>query len=245
MEILFVVDSEKDIEQKISLLEVLGTEIKFFVNSKCAVKLVKNKYVMDRIVSMYSNNVNESIDKYFKSPEYKPTATLVYFASAELNSQIVNNLRENLQLKPETIYIKKKLSWWGKVKLWFYQKITHLIFGVKDEYASTKLQYFSKDVVEVLVETSFKNHIFTIPDATTIQIDEQAQNSYYDKPKFNKNCLYNPIAFCLILICYVVLERFLSLPFWVYFLVVALLLVTIINLIIMIVVGVFDKRYRK
>ena len=245
MEILFVVDSVEDIEHKISLLDSLGAEIKFFVSSEHVAKLVKNKFVASRTQAIYNNNVNTTIDKYLKADNYKPTPTLLYYASAEVSLQLLDNIRQNLQLKPHTIYAKKRFSWWDKVKLWFYQKVIKLIFGINDQYASVKLQYFDEEVMSVLAKTNFRNHIFSIPNALSIEIENDKTDSYYNKRKVDKNLLYNPIVICLMLICYVVLERFLNLPFWVYLLVIALILATIINWIIMIVKTTFDERYKK
>lgn len=245
MEILFIVDTVKDIERKISLLENLGEDIKFFVYSKCVTKLVGNKEVLDKIVAIYNKNVNVTIDKYLNSKDYVPTQTLLYYASAELTAELVDNIRENLKLNPSTIYVKKKFSFWDKFKFWFYKKIIKLIFGIEDECASVKVQYFSTKLMEVLAKTNFKNHIFSIPKALNIELKKEDAKSYYNRTKFDKNYLYNPIVFCLILICYVVLERFLDLSFWVYFLVIALLLATIVNLLVMIVKNTFDCRYKK
>lgn len=245
MEILFIVDSVEDIERKISLLEVLGADIKFFVNSKHVTKLITNKYIVNRVVAIYNNNVNVTIDKYLQSDTYTPTQTLLYYASAKLDNEMLDKIRENLKLKPDVIYVKKKLTLWDKFKLWFYQKVVKLIFGLRDEYASIKLQYFSEELMEAFVQTSFKNHVFSIPNSLRVELDKIQEKTYYSKPKFNKNYLYNPIVICLILICYVVLERFLKLPFWVYLLVITMILATIINLIIMIVKNSFDIRYKK
>jgi len=245
MEILFVVDKLEDIEKKISLLDSFGADIKFFVNSKHVAKLVKNKYILERIVAIYNKNVDITIDKYLKADEYKPTETLLYYSSAKLTAEMVDMIRENLKLNPDTIYIKKKFSIWDKVKLWFYHKFIKLIFGINDEYASVKLQYFSTNIMGALAETNFRNHIFQVSNSLNIEIPKGEEKTFYDNYKFNKNCLYNLIAICVILICYVVLERFLVLPFWVYLLVIALILATIINLIIFITVGAFDCRYKK
>ena len=245
MEILFVVDKLEDIEKKISLLESFGADIKFFVDSKNVAKLVKNKYILDRIVAVYSKNVNITIDKYLKGDEYKPTETLLYYSSAKLTVEIVNKIREDLKLNPDTIYIKKKFSMWDKIKMWFYHKVIKLIFGINDEYASVKLQYFSKNIMSALSETNFKNHIFRVENYLNIELVKGEEETFYNKPKFNKNYLYNFVALCLILICYVVIERFLVLPFWVYLLIIALILATIINLIVFIIIGAFDCRYKK
>ena len=245
MEILFIVDKVEDIDKKISLLDSFGAEIKFFVDSKLVAKLVENKYVLKRIVAIYNKNVNVTIDKYLNSQDYTPQQTLLYYSSADLTSELIDNIRENLKLNPTTIYVKKKLNWWDKIKLWFYQNIIRIIFGMNDEFASTKLQYFSEDIMIAFAETNFKNHIFSAPNSVNIELEKGTHKSYYSKAKFNKNYLYNFIALCLILICYVVFERFFKLPFWVYFLIIALLLTTIINLIIMIVKYAFDCRYKK
>jgi hypothetical protein len=143
MEILFVIDSLQDIQRKISLLEPLG-DIKFFVNSKYLADMVGKKKVLDNIVAVYSKNVNTTIDKYLNAKEYIPTDTILYYSSAELTSKLIDKIRDNLQLKPNTIYIKKKLNWLDKVKMWFYNKFIKLLFGMNDEYASIKLQYFSE-----------------------------------------------------------------------------------------------------
>jgi len=60
MEILFVVDKLEDIEKKISLLDSFGADIKFFVNSKHVAKLVKNKYILERIVAIYHHYRKEA-----------------------------------------------------------------------------------------------------------------------------------------------------------------------------------------
>lgn len=245
MEILFIVDNLDDIERKISLLDSFGLDIKFFVNAKYVTKLITNKFIVNRIVAIYNNNVNMTIDKYLKDKNYKPKQTLLYYSSAELTNEIIDQIREYLKLKPNVIYVKKKFTWWDKVKLWFYQKVIKLIFGLNDEFASVKLQYCSEELMSALAQTNFKNHIFTIPNALNIELDKTKETTYYNKPKPNKNYLYNPIVICLILICYVVLEKFLKLPFWAYLLVITMILATIINLIIMIVKNSFDIRYKK
>ena len=245
MEILCVVDKLEGLEQKISLLDVFGAETKFFVKSDIVAGLIKNKKVVTNMVAIYNNNVNVTIDKYLNKEEYTPTDTLIYYASAELTAEMVDNIRQNMVFKPNTIHIKKRLSWWGRFKLWFYNKLVKVLFGETDAFASTKLQYFSAKLMEVYKQAGFKNHIFEIPNTLTVELERGKESSYYVKPKFNKNYLYNPIVFCIILICYVALEKFLQLPFWVYFLVVALLLTTIINLIIMIIKNTLDVRYKK
>lgn len=245
MEILFVIDSLENIEHKVTLLSDWCSDIKFFVNAKHVAGLVKNKFIVDRIVAIYKNNVNVTIDKYLKAAEYKPTKTLLYYSSADINRELLDKINQNIELNPNTIYIKKKFGFWDKIKLWFYKKFIKLIFGAQDELASTKIQYFSEHIMSNCTQSNFRNHIFSMDEALTIEIESENASTYYDKIKFNKNYLYNPIAVCLILICYVVLERFFNLPFWVYFLVIALILATIINLIVMIVKDSFDLRYKK
>ena len=93
MEILFIIDSVEKIEHKISLLESFNADIKFFVHSKCVSKIINNKYIVNRVVAIYNNNVNVTIDKYLKSSEYKPTKTLLYYASADLDINIINQIR--------------------------------------------------------------------------------------------------------------------------------------------------------
>lgn len=245
MEVLFVVDKIEDLDKKISIFDDLGMDIKFFVSSKLVANLINNKYVVDRIVAIYKNNVNITIDKYLKAETYKPTQTILYYSSAELSLEKLEQIREKLKIDPTVLYVKKKFTFWDKFKQWFYQKLVKLIFGIHDAFASVKLQYFSAEVMGIFVQTNFKNHIFALPNSVSIELEKGEEKTYYDKPKFRAITLYNPIVICLILICYVVLEKFLALPFWSYFLVVALLLATIINWIVMVIKHSFDARYKK
>lgn len=245
MEILFIIDTIEDLDKKISLINNFEANIKFFVKSDLVAKLINNKFVIDNIVSIYNKNINETIDKYLKSGDYKPTKTLLYYASAPITAEVVNKIKNNIALKPSTIYVKKKFNAWAKFKIWLYQKLVKLIFGLNDAYASVKLQYLSAEFMVELAETNFKNHVFEVPKSLTLEIDKQDEKQYYPKVKFNKNYLYNPIVFCLILICYVLLEKFFNLQFWVYLLVIAILLITIVNLIVMIIKNNIDERFKK
>lgn len=245
MEIFFVVDSVDNIEHKISLLESFGGNIKFFVDAKLVPKILGNKDIISRIVSIYNKNVNVTIDKYIKSDKYKIQKTLLYYASADLTLDIIEDIRERLKIEPSVIYVKKKLNAWKRFKLWFYQKLIKFIFGITDEYASIKLQYFSSEIMEVLVETGFKNHIFSAPESDVITLNDKKATSYYTKPKFNKNMLYNPIVMCIILMGYVVFEKFFKLPFWAYFFVVSLLIATGVSWVCMAIKYRFDTRYKK
>ena len=245
MEIFFVIDSLDNLEHKISLLEGFGGNIKFFVDAKCVPKLLTNKYIVERVVAIYNKNVNVTIDKYIKSGRYELQDTLLYYASADLDLNIVEDIRERLKAKPEVIYVKKKLNAWKRFKLWFYQLFTKFIFGVTDEYASIKLQYLSIETMRVLIENGFKNHIFSMPEAHAITLDNQKAESYYTKPRFNKNLLYNPIAMCIVLMGYVVLEKFFKLKFWMYLFVVLTIIAVIACWGVMAIKSKFDTRYKK
>ncbi len=245
MEILFVIDSIDELDHKIALLEPLSSDIKFFVHTDIVPKLIRKKKIVKQIVAMYSKNVNISIDKYLRQEKYNPTETLVYYASAKLTAEMVNAIRERLEFKPDIISVKKKLNWWGRTKLWFYNTLVKILFGAEDSYASLKLQYFSADMMEMFKETSFKNHIFKWPNEIVIELERGKEESYYTKPKFNKNYLFNPMAFCFVLICYVLVEKFFNLPFWTYLLFVLLLITIIINTFVMIIKDVLDTRYKK
>ena len=181
MEIFFVIDSIDNIEHKISLLEGFGANIKFFVDAKLVPKILSNKYIVDRVIAIYNKNVNVTIDKYIRSDKYVSQGTLLYYASADLKLDIVEDIRERLKANPHVVYVKKKLNAWKRFKLWFYKKLINFIFGIEDEYASTKLQYFSAEIMDVFIKTNFKNHIFSIPESQTIIIDAKRAESYYTK----------------------------------------------------------------
>ena len=245
MEILFIIDQVEDLDKKIKLLGPFSSDVKFFVQSDIVPKLIRKKKIVKQIVAMYSKNVNVTIDKYLRQENYNPTDTLIYYSSAELTAEMVNAVRERLEFKPDTITFKKKLNWWGRTKLWFYNALVKILFGAEDGYASLKLQYFSADMMEVFKATSFKNHIFKWPNEISIELEQGKEQSYYNKTKFNKNYLFNPMAICFVLICYVLLEKFFKLPFWAYLLFVMLLITIIINTFVMIIKDVLDTRYKK
>ena len=245
MDIFFVIDSLDNIEHKISLLEGLGENVRFFIDAKFVSKVLGNKSIVSRIVCIYNKNVNVTIDKYIRTSNYTPQNTLLYYSSADLTLDMVEDIRERLKAKPDVIYVKKKLNSWQRFKLWFYQKLIKFIFGVEDEYASIKLQYFSAEMMQAFVETSFKNHIFSIPESQTITLEDKQAKTYYTKPKFNKNTLYNPIAICAILMGYVTLEKFFKLRFWMYFFIVSLLIASTVSWVAMVIKDRFDTRYKK
>ena len=196
MEILFVVDSIKDLDRKISLItDTFGVNIKFFVSAKHVKDLAKNKDIVGKIASIYSSSVNVAIDQYLKSNVYTPKPTILYVSSAELTTRVIEGFRENLKLAPHTIYLKKTCTWWDRFKLWFYKKVINTIFGMKDEFASVKLQYFSAEVMSELAETNFRNHIFSLENSLTIEVSEEEAKSHYYGFKFNKRLLLNNIKF--------------------------------------------------
>ena len=108
MEILFIVDNADDINKKISLFENLSDNIKFFVDAKLVGKVARNKQVSKNTIAIYNGNLNATIDNYIKSKDYTPTPTLLYCSSAQLSSNMVEEIRNNLMLKPHVIYAKKK-----------------------------------------------------------------------------------------------------------------------------------------
>jgi hypothetical protein len=245
MEILFVIDNVDNLDKKISLIETIGADIKFFVDSKYVSNVIKNKKILDNIIAIFKNNINETIDKYIQQENYVAKSTIIYHSSVDITVEMIEKIRQNLQLNPDTIYVKKKMGFWSKFKLWVYNKIIKFLFGIDDEFASTKLQYFSEKMMSIFQQSNFKNHIFTMPNALTIEIDKQRAVTYYNKPKFNKNYLYNPIVICLILIVYAVLETFFKLQFWIYLLFITLIISVIVNWITMIIKNNFDVRFKK
>lgn len=246
METLFIVDSLKDLDKKISIItDNFGDKIKFFANSKLITKLSKHKAVISNLVSIYSDKINDTIDNYIKSKEYVPQDTIIYFSSAKLDNELVQEMRERLQYNPITVYVKKKLNWFGKIKLWFYNKLIKLVVGMEDKFASVKFQYINTELMSALKQTKFRNHLFAIPDADEIELEKEQAKTFYYKPKFSKNYLYCPIIFCLVLIAYVILETFVKVQFWMYFLVILSLVAIIVSTFMLIIKNVFDTRFKK
>lgn len=246
MEILFIVDSLKDIDKKISIItDNFGENIKFFVSSKLIAKLSTNKKVMAGLKSIYGFSVNDTINQYVQAKEYAPQDTILYYSSADLNNELAEQMREAIQFAPPTVYFKKQLNWFGKFKVWCYNKLVKAIIGMEDEFASVKFQYMNVEFMSELAQTSFKNHILSLPDTEKVELDKEQSKSFYDKVGFNKKFLYCPIAICLLLIGYVLLEAFVKVKFWMYLFVILILVAIVVSTCMFAIKNVFDKRYRK
>lgn len=246
MEILFVIDSLDDLDKKIELFnQTFEAKFKFFVDSKIATKVMKNKFVMSNIVSIYSGDAAETIEKYVKQSNYLPEETVVYYSSAEIDKHLLDDMLLKITKRPKMVFIKKTFSWWDKVKFYFYSLIIKWLFGSVDEYASVKLQYINKNLMKAAVETRFMNRVFSVENAEIVELDKQKVKSHYLKLDFSKYHILNAIIFCLVLIAYIVLEAFFKLQFWVYLLMLISILSIVICEIIFISKEMFDKRLKK
>ena len=246
MEILFVIDSVKDLESKIELIRSsFECDIKFFVNAKLASKVIKSKYIVEKMVAVYNKSVNITFDKYVREEKYVPQPTTIYHSSASINIQLINKLKDNIRFNPTTVYVKGKFNWFKNLLVKLYQKTIKLIFGMADEYASCKLQYISEDVIQELIATKFRNHIFSIRDGFMIECDKDEVEGLYNKIKFQKYNIYNMIVFCVALIGYVLIEKFFQLRFWMYLLIIAIILAIIVSQIVLYCKNVFDERFKK
>lgn len=246
METLFIVDSLKDIDKKISIImDNFGEDIKFFVSSKLVAKISTNKVILGGLKSIYGASVNDTITQYIKSKDYTPQDTILYYSSAELDFELAEQMREAIKFAPPTVYFKKHLNWFGGFKVWCYNKIVKSIVGMNDEFASTKFQFMNAELMGELAQTSFKNHILSLPDTEKVELSKEQSKSFYDKVGFNKNFLYCPIAICLVLMAYVILEAFVKVKFWMYLSVILILVAIVVCTGIFSIKAVFDKRYRK
>lgn len=246
METLFIVDSLKDIDKKISIItDNFGDNIKFFVSSKLVAKVSTNKAIMSRLKSIYSSSVNDTISQYIQTNDYVLQDAILYYSSAELTFELAEQMREAIKSAPPTVYFKKQLNWFSKFKLWCYNKISRMITGMVDEFASVKFQYINARFMKGLVRTSFKNHIFSLSNAEKVDLSKEQAKSFYDKVGFNRKLLYCPIAICLVLIVHVLLEAFVKVRFWMYIFVILFLVAIAVSTCIFVIKDIFDKRYRR
>lgn len=246
MEILFIVDSLVDLDKKITLFEQsVDAKFKFFVDSKLATQVMHNKFIMSNLVSIYSESINNSVDKYVKSESYKPDDTLIYYSSADIDKFLLDKMLYNIRKQPNIVYVKKTLTWWDKIKLWFYSTVLKLLFGANDEYASLKLQYINRNLMENVVKTKFANRIFSVENAQVIELSHDKVKSHYFRLSLKSYHFWNAFALCLILIAYVMVEAFFNLAFWMYLLIAILILSVIIDEIILLVKEAFDNRLKK
>lgn len=247
MEIFFVVDELKGLDEKIDILSrVFEGDFKFFVPTKFYTKINDNKFVLEHLAGVYEQNPNKKIDEYIKGEKFLLSDIFLYYSSASLSMGTLKQIQEKIKYRYDSIYLSKKSGKVGNFFKKIYQKIISWMFRAVDTMCYTKVQYISKEFATFLKETKFNNYIFKAENSVIIEVEDKEQNNNLkNKFKLTKNNIYNLIIFCFILITYLVLANLFKLKFYLHFLFIMLILFEIAMAIMLFVNNIFAIRYKK
>lgn len=246
MQTFFVIDSVDNLQQKIDLISNnIGDDIKFFVKTSLFTKINNNSFVINNLLGIYEKNEKEKIDEYIKSEKFNLDSIFLYYASVSVSVDTLKTIHSKMSFGYDSIFVEPKRNVFEKFTTWCYDKISQLVFRVKDACCSTKVQYLSKNFVEHLKQTSFNNHILDVPFSYKVSEQDKSNcKSLQDKIKFSKFLIYDLIALFSIIAFYIVLETFFKLRFYVYFAVVIGIIMTFVIGSMIIVNSKFNVRYK-
>jgi len=248
MQIFFVVDELKGLDEKIDVLSrVFDANFKFFVPTKMFTKINDNKFVLENLAGLYERNVNKKIDEYIKSEKFALSDVLLFYSSANISMEILKVIESKIKYRYDSIYLAKQS---GAVSNFFkkiYSKIIGWMFKVDDAMCYTKVQYLSQNFMQHLIDSYFNNHIFKVNNGTVIELEnkKEEKNNLNNKFKLKKYNICNLIVFFIILIIYLILANLFNLQFYVHFLFIMLILFEIAMAIMLIIHNIFSVRYQK
>ncbi|MBQ8430677.1 MAG: hypothetical protein IJX26_01875 [Clostridia bacterium] len=247
MQVFFVIDNVSNLSKKLNMIQqYFGDNIKFFVNTKLYPKIFRNEFIIKNLAGIYEKNEKSKIDEYIKSENYNLCSVLLYYSSVEINENMLEDMRKNIQFDYSSISFKKKENFLTKWLKAVYKKIVKLMFGVQDNCCYTKFQYINQEFMFQLVESVFNNHILIYGKHLDIDVEtKEITNSLKTKIKFRNYHLYNLVALFSFVIMLVVFIQFFELMFWVYFFLFMLIIMSIVLAFMLAVHNIFHDRYRK
>ena len=237
MQTFFVIDSTKDLDKKVDMIiNNVGDDIKFFVKANLYTQITHNSFVIKNIVGAYKNNEKRKIDEYLHSEKCVIDATMLYYSSVDIDSNLLAKLREKAMAGYDSVFVKPKQNFFQKIGDWIYKTFAMFLYGVSDATCSPKLQIMSKAFMEHLQDTTFCNHILEVKYKAVVEVEKN--KTINPKVKFNKYYLYDLIVFFALLLGYILLEAFFNLRFFVYF---AIVLGAILTIVVALMIACFSK----
>ena len=245
MQIFFVIDKLKDIDEKINLFQTyLNGEFKFFVDISLYPKIASSPFIIKNLAGVYEFTPSKKIDEYIKSEKYLPCETMVYYSSMSINVSLLKQIREKISYQYNTIFVKQKFNFLQRIFNSIYDKIVKFIFGDKDKLATIKLQFLSKKLMEELIETKFNNRIFEVEHLSEIECTDKTINkSMKVKFQLKKYNFYNYIFLALLIVSYLVCEIIFKLKFWAYIIFIFFMIMSILLVFLLITNNIFELRY--
>jgi len=245
MQILFVIDDLKEIDDKISLFETyIKGDFKFFVDISLYSKIADNKFVIENLAGVFEDYPSSKIDEYIKSDKFKLSDCIVYYSSMKITVDLIKKFNDKIGYQYNSVTVKQKFNFFQKVFNWIYDKCIKFIFREKDELSSNKLQYMSKTLMQDLIDTRFNNRIFEIENSVFLDCeDKEIVKTMKNKFKLKKYNLFNMIFLVSLISVYVLTEALFKLPFWAYILFIFFSLTSIFLIFLLISYNIFELRY--
>lgn len=247
MQIFFVIDELKNLQEKIDLVSrIFNAEIKFFVPTHNYTKINDNAFVLQHLAGVYDGGVNKKIDEYIKSEKFNLSNVLLYYSSSNVSANKLKEIESKIRYRYDAIYLEKKRNLFKNFFKKLYSKIISWMFRVEDAGCYTKVQYLSIEFMEHLKNTNFNNYILKAKNSAVIEVEsEEENNSLKTKFKLKKYNIVNVIMFFIILIIYIVLSNIFKLKFYIHFMFIMLILLEIALAIMLIVNNIFSLRFKK
>lgn len=245
MQIFFIVEDLKNIEEKINLFQTyFDAEFKFFVDLSLYPKIASNPFIIQQLAGVYEGYPSKKINEYIKSEKYSAQDVIIYYSSMQLSAEMLKQIKDKLPYQYNTIRVKHKFNTFRRMFNWVYDKIIKFIFGLKDSLSTTKLQYMNKAFMQELVDSKFNNRIFEVERSSVIECeDKNIVSSMKSNFKLKKYNIYNFIFLASTVVAYTVCEIFLKLRFWAYILFIFFMLLSVLLSFLLISNNIFEVRY--
>lgn len=244
MHILLVIDSKDGFDKKIEVLQrqFPSAEYKIFVN-KSFEDLTKEDFIKDNLFVVYNDDLQYQFNKCIAATN---DSVLVYYISAYADDKVFAEMKQQIIDGSKCVYVKQRRNVFWDFLQKIYNLIMMLILGSKDRLASIKIQYIDAEIVQLLTKIGFK---FRILDGFEVKSSEL----YYDKPqsktlniekKIKKSNYINLTLLIIFIALTIVLGVLLTMPFWVWVLLICVVISLAFTQIMVAVKNIFDERIR-
>lgn len=199
MKVIYVIDSIKDIKQKIQLLQnKFGNNILFVVKSKF-VQIFQT--YSHQVNAIYSKNLSEVIHHMLlKCNELEDVVYLM--SSLDINNTVLDKFISAIYSNPtKVVSACPNYSFFEQMSNAAYNIYVKSLFKNEDSLVSAKMQYLPKAFVQEILYSHFGNKLFKLTPGSYKDVyyeDKQFNNSLKTKTGFNKNLLV-PIIIALII----------------------------------------------
>lgn len=244
MKVVFVVDSIKDLNKKINMMQShFGNDIIFVVKANLAKLFGTYGHFASAI---YNNNLAKVV--HFTLARLEISSVVMYYSSCEINNPLLDAFSAKIADGSKVVNVVPTYNAFEQFCNSIYNIYVKTIFKNNDSLASPKLQFLPQKFVEELLSTHFGNKLFETPVELTQNLEtnnKQINASLKIKPTFNKYAIIPLIIALATTACLIM-----ALAFWggKYLVVFVFVLLYVLNIFLTIVLqckNFFDSRFLK